>query len=812
MPLFDLPPRSDVASDKVIVKKAGKRKKTPATVRGGGGLVAQIANIKAKVLKELGKFEDETLIIRDELELSTYISKAIVYGEIAIDTETNGLNPLLDACVGICLYVPNEKTAYVPINHVSYITMERVGNQLTEEVVAKYLKLLEENKVRIIMFNAVFDVRVLKDQVGVKLTCYWDCKIASKLLNENEDYGEGGLKPLHNNYVLGGEGEAFAYDDLFDPKKIKFSVVPINIGALYAAHDAKITWELYDFQRKYIYYEPEYPAEHRDGLNGVSWVFFNIEMPIVEVVVSMEDTGVALDVKYANELEVKYTHLKEDATQKVYDILSDYEGKIADYREHHVGCKLDNPINLGSPQQLAILLYDILDYPSVDRKKPRGTGKPMLKAWKTPLADALLEYKAIDKLLGTFIIKLPKDRNPNDGRVHGRYNQYGAKTGRFSSKDPNLQQIPSHNKDVRPMFVASDGYVLMSSDYSQQEPSCLATFCKEAGFEALFEARFKGNDLYSAVASACFNLPYEECLEHFPKGAVIIQHDDGDWYYATDAEIANTALNTKIADGETDKYAKGKALRNMAKPVLLGILYGRGDDSVAEGMGITVEEAKQLKENLFKKFPEIRQFEQDSLRMARELGYVTTVCGRKRRLPDLQLPEYSFKWENGFAPEGDILDFDELEIEVPHSKQQFYTAKLKNARGWKQRDKIIESAKKEHIEIISNRGKIGDATRQCVNARIQGSAADLTKLAMIELFANERLRELGFRILIPVHDEIIAECPEKHAKECAELLAEVMSHAAEEILKMPFSCDVEISKAWYGKEYEFVYDEEEDEE
>ena len=459
--LFNLPPtRSTKDEDIAIAKKAKKSsKKAPSTVRGGGGLVTKIANIKAKVLKELGQYESETLIIRDELELSTYISKAIAYGEIAIDTETNGLDPLIDACVGVCLYVPNEKAVYIPINHVSYITMARVDNQLTADVVAKYLKLLDDNLVRIIMFNAVFDIRVLKDQVGVRLHCYWDCKLASKLMNENEDYGEGGLKPLHNKYVLGGKGSAFDFDSLF--KGVKAGLIPINIFAIYSAHDPKITWEFYNWQKQYIYYEPDKPNEDRNGMNGVSWVFFNIEMPIVDVVVDMEDTGVALDLDYTKELEVKYTKLREEALDNVYQLLAEYEEDIKNFRAQNRDCKLDNPINIGSPQQLAVLLYDILGYPSVDKKKPRGTGKPMLKKWKTPLADALLNYKAIDKLLGTFIIKLPKECNPNDGRVHGRFNQYGAKTGRFSSKSPNLQQIPSHNKDIRPMFTATNKETLV---------------------------------------------------------------------------------------------------------------------------------------------------------------------------------------------------------------------------------------------------------------------------------------------------------------------------------------------------------------
>jgi DNA polymerase-1 len=462
MPLFDLPPRSDVSSDKAIAKKAKSSKRTPTTVRGGGGIASLVAQIKATVNRELGKYEDETLIIRDEQTLHDYITKAIEYGEIAIDTETTGLDPLLDECVGIGLYVPNEKTTYTPMNHVSYITMEKIDNQLPKEVVARELERLNGDripfteKVKIIFFNAVFDIRVIKNRVGVTLTCYWDCKVASVLMNENEDYGEGGLKPLHLKYVHNGVGDAFAFDDLFDPKRIKFNLVPIREGGLYAAHDPKITYELYAWQKNYIYYDPTCAPEDRNGLNGVSWVFFNIEMPIVNVVVDMEDTGIALDTEYAKELEVKYNKLKEEASQKVYDILEEYQDKIKAYK----GDKLDNPINLGSPTQLAILLYDILGYQSVDKKKPRGTGKAILQKWKTPLANAIFEYKKVDKLL-TFITKLPKEINPKDGRVHGRFNATGTKTGRFSSKNPNLQQIPSHNKDIRPMFVATHGETIV---------------------------------------------------------------------------------------------------------------------------------------------------------------------------------------------------------------------------------------------------------------------------------------------------------------------------------------------------------------
>ena len=468
MPLITLPPiRSDKSNDLAIAKQAKKRTKAVTTVKGGGGIATQIANIKAMVLKNLGKYEGETICIRDEVRLADYIAEAIKVGEIAIDTETTGLDPLLDICVGVCLYTVGQKTAYVPMNHISYITMEKIENQLSKEVVAKYLKMLTGEcvpfvkKVKVIMFNASFDIRVIKNQIGVKLSCYWDCQIASRLLNENEPKGEGGLKPLHKKYVLNGVGDAFAFDSLF--KGIKFNLVPINIGYLYAAHDAKITYELYQFQKQYLYYEPECTFDDRNGMNGVSYTFFNIEMPCIDVVVDMEDTGIALDLDYASVLSEKFHKLKDEALDKFYSVLEEYQDKIDAYGSD----KLDNPINIASPTQLSILFYDILGYEAVDKKSPRGTGDAILQKWDTPLANAISEYRAIDKLIGTYIDKLPECVNPNDGRIHCKFNQYGADTGRMSSSDPNLQSIPSHNKDIRPMFRATDcEYVVDSVDNS----------------------------------------------------------------------------------------------------------------------------------------------------------------------------------------------------------------------------------------------------------------------------------------------------------------------------------------------------------
>lgn len=753
--LFDDNSRSNKKSDLDIAKSLKEKPKKRAVAVKSNGILSKIELIRQFVEEHLGKYKDEYLTITDENVLREYVAKC--NGQIAVDTETSGLDPLLDEIIGVCLYSPNAQPAYIPLRHKSVITGELLQTQLKPEVVAEILKPLE-NFDEDVMFNAKFDMRFCKNDLGLYLTCTWDGYLAGRLMNENEP--SKGLKALHAKYILEGKEDEFSFGEIF--KDIKFEYIPIDIATLYGAHDAVITWELYQFQKQYLYYDPECTFEDRNGMNGVAWCFFNIEMPCIKPIAEMEDNGILLDTDYASELSEKYHVLKEQALNKFYELLEPYQDKIRKFNS----AKLDNPINIGSPTQLAILFYDILGYESVERQPARGTGEAVLKSWNTDLTNAILDYRSLDKLIGTYIDKLPVCANPNDGRVHCSFNQYGADTGRMSSSEPNLQNIPSHNKDIRKMFVASPGCVLMSSDYSQQEPSCLAAYCKRMGYDKLYNVRLKGGDLYSAVASACYKRAYEDCVEF-------------------------------NADGT--KNAEGKKYRNLAKPVLLGILYGRGDRSVAEGMNITYDEAKQLKKNLFRDYPEIMIFERKSLEMGEDYGFVTTICGRKRRLPDLQLDEYEFKWID--APKSDdVLDFDgEVNTEVPDSIKDKYWRKLSQAR-FGQKKKIFEEAnKKDGIWIIDNGAKIADATRQCVNARIQGSAADLTKLALIDLYNNKELRDLGFRLLIPVHDEIIAECPEENAKECSRLLAEVMSKAAEKILGLPFKCDVEITHAWYGE-------------
>lgn len=759
MPLFEVKQRPGRGVDNKLAKKSKTVKKSVATVRGGNDLLGRINEIKASVEKNLGHLKDNYQVITDKEVLHDYIDSCIENKYISIDTETDGLDPLQNKLVGICVYTRGEKGSYIPLNHISYITGMKASGQIDMEVAIDEFKRLLEAKPTIDMFNAKFDIRFLRANGLKDIYCSWDGYLASQILNENEP--THGLKALHKKYILKGKSDAFSFDSLF--KGVTFDKIPINVGYLYAANDPVITTELCDYQRQHLR-----PDSDREDIRNMYWVFKNIEMPCVSVVADMEDTGIELDLKYSEKLSVKYNKMLKDKEEDFYKAIEPYQVKINSYRKVSNG-KLDDPINIGSPAQLKILFFDIMKLSPEDGST--GTDEATLKKLNNPVAKAVLEWRSLSKLVGTYIDKLPECVNPNDGRIHCSFNQYGARTGRFSSNDPNLQNIPSHNKDIRKMFKATDGYVLMSSDYSQQEPKVMTQMCEDP---KMIQAYKEGKDLYAEIAALSFNTTYDNCLEFRP-------------------------------DGSTN--AEGKNRRSQAKSILLGVLYGRGVPSIAEQLGTTREKAQAIKDSVFKGFPAIPKFEKDSLDMAYELGYVTTLWGRKRRLPDLQLPEFEFKWKDGAPPDDDLLDFDFINEpeyntdEVPDDVQNYYLRKLRNCWG-KEKHKIFKEAAEEGITVVDNGGKIADAQRQCVNSRIQGSAADMSKLAMIKVGNDERLKELGFRLLIPVHDELIGECPKENAKECKQRFADLMAQAAESKLTIPIKCDVEVTESWYGKSVE----------
>lgn len=435
---------------KQLMTKAKTVKKAEPTIKKGGSLITRIKNICDQVQKRLGHYAEQLELIQSVERLHEYIDACIQKGIIAIDTETTGLDPLTDKIVGACIYTYEQKPAYIPINHISYITNNRLEGQLTENEVGKEFQRLVDADVKIIMFNAKFDIRVIRHQLGVYMIPAWCGFIAGKCLKNNEL--EGNLKYLWKKYCSPDkEAEHFTFDKMFDG--LRFDLIPISTAYLYAAKDALMTLDIYDFQRPYL---TETDQKCIDcGFQKLAKLYREIELPIIPIVADIEDTGVAIDIAYAESLSVKYNKLLEEAKNAFNKELQNYKDQINAYVNSHPETKLEDPINIASSTQLAELFYDVLQQPSVSRKSPRGTGEEILQKMGHPLGKLILDYRGVAKLLNTYIDKMPKIINKKTGRIHCSFNQYGTDTGRFSSSDPNLQNIPSHNKDIRPMFIGS---------------------------------------------------------------------------------------------------------------------------------------------------------------------------------------------------------------------------------------------------------------------------------------------------------------------------------------------------------------------
>jgi DNA polymerase I len=766
MALFNL---SNSKTDREIDSKlAGKiitptisTKKTTSVKNNNGGLIERINNIVTLVNKHLGKYKDKYTIIKEEEVLKDYLKVIKNNGIYTLDTETSHIieregapDPMTCLLVGLCIYTPGQKAAYIPISHISHITGQKINNQLDIKFIIEQFKQLENPKYRAGFFNAKYDIRVLKHQMGLYLTPEWDGFIAARLLNENES--QNNLKFLHNKYILGGEkddSDALKFSDLFG--KIPFNQVPIGTAYLYAAGDSIKTYELNEFQREYL--TPSNEKCKSKKLEDVAKLYKEIELPLISVTAEMEDNGISFDLEYAKELSIKYHAKLDEIEKKFHDFCKTISKEIDYYQRIQAKSKLKNPINMRSTTQLSILLYDILKVKPVF-ENPRGTGDEILQKLNHPLVKIIQEYREISKLLSTYIDKLPKLVNPNTGKIHCSLNQAGTNTGRYSSSEPNMQNIPAHNKDIRQMFKASDNCLLACADYSSQEPRLTAHISQD---KRMIQAFIDGKDMYSEIAAISNNLPYYECTEFRKDGT---------------------------------KNPEGKERRSHSKAIVLGICYGKGIKAIAEDLRVTKEKAQQIYNKVMFEFPGLKNFMEESQNMARTLGYVTTNWGRKRRLPDIQLERYEYSY---ISQESNALDFDDEIIEVDEDIKRKYNAMLNSAWKDTDRQKIYALALANNIKIKNNGGLIAQAERQCVNSRIQGSAADQVKIALLLIYNNKEFRKLKAKLLLCIHDEIIIEAPKENMKKCVSILEECMLKAGES-LSVSSKVDTEVSDRWFG--------------
>lgn len=435
-------------------------------------LTERLRIITENVYKILGVYKENTIVIKTRQQLTEYIDAAIKNNLICIDTETNNsLEPVTCKLMGPCIYTPGQKNAYIPINHVNPDTGERLEWQLTEQDI--YEEFCRLDNTLIVMHNGKFDYQVIKCTTGKQLKVYWDTMIGTRILDENEK--SAGLK---QQYIakIDPSIEKYSIDHLFEG--VEYAVIDPEVFALYAATDAYMTYKLYEWQKKQF----EKPGHER-----IYKLFLEVEMQVMEVAAEMELTGICIDTEYAQRLSKKY-HDRLDSLNEQIDIeLHKYDEKIKEWRttedanykpekinpktgektfQKSKSEKLADPVALTSPTQLGILIYDVLQHPVVDKDNPRGTGEDILKKIDIPLSSLILQQRGLLKLINTYIDKIPTCVCEKTGRLHAHFNQLGAATGRFSSSDPNLQNIPSHDTSIRMLFSASPGHVLVGSDFS----------------------------------------------------------------------------------------------------------------------------------------------------------------------------------------------------------------------------------------------------------------------------------------------------------------------------------------------------------
>ncbi len=575
---------------------------------------------------------------------------------ISFDTETTSTDPMQARLVGISLAVKEGEGWYIPIGHAG-------AEQLPlEQVVAALRPALEDEGIAKVGHNAKYDMTVLARNGIAMRGLSFDTMIAEFLIDpgshslglKNLAWSRLGVEMTQIEELI-GKGK----------KQITMDQTPVEQAAPYAAADADIPLRLRGLQ------EPELREKNLWKL------FAQVEMPLVPVLMDMEMTGILIDVPYLREMSGVLTKRLVEIERDIYTLVG-------------------RDFNINSTQQLADVLFGKLGLKAPGGRKT-ATGKAstavdVLESLRGqhPIIELILEQRQLSKLKNTYIDALPELVNPATGRVHTSYNQAGAVTGRLSSSEPNLQNIPIRTdlgRQVRRAFIAAPGHVLMSADYSQVELRILAHLCGDPG---LREAFARGEDIHATTAAAIFGI----------------------------------ALSQVTSEQ-----------RRVAKAVNFGLAYGQGAFGLAQATGLSNADAQKFIDAYFARFSRVRQYVEETKHKAATLGYVETIMGRRRYFPILQS---------------------------------------------KERDPRTQIARRA-------------AERECINMPVQGSAADIMKVAMLRV-ADITTKVSNLKMMLQVHDELVFEVPERDANKVAMLVREAMEGAVS--LSVPLKVEVKAGKNW----------------
>ena len=640
-----------------IPGEAGERSETPAAALGMQlSMFPAAAPVPAEgdITPPVSVVAPETdYQVIDSLDaLADLVKRLKGAGCITFDVETTSTDAITADLVGVALTDAPGRGYYVPVSHLPF-AVSRL-NQILRP-------LFENSSLDKVAHNAKYDITVLA-QHGLEIRGHlFDTMIASWLINPS---GSHGLKNLA--WIRLGV-EMTEITELLGKGKnqITMAQVPVDQVAPYACADVDMTTRLVAGLTEEL------------KARGLWSLFSEVEMPLVPVLTDMERAGVRLDVAVLREMSHSLEARLRDIEREIQDL---------------VGYNF----NVNSTQQLSDALFIKLALPTTGLKKNQSghysTAADVLEGLRGqhPVLDLILEQRQLTKLKSTYVVALPQLVNPRTGRIHTSFNQTGAVTGRISSSNPNLQNIPIRTelgREVRRAFVADEGYKLVAADYSQVELRVMAHIAHDLGLLGAFD---RGEDIHAATAAAVLGIPLS---------------------------------------GVT------KDQRRIAKSVNFGLSYGQSAFGLAQQTGMSREEADKFIKTYFEKYPGVREYIERTKHQAAQQGYVETLLGRRR-----------------------------------------YFADLAKTRG-------PERARAE---------------REAINMPIQGTAADIIKIAMIRLHAALRERGLQARMVLQVHDELVLEAPDDEVDAVVPLVREVMSEAFE--LAAPLKVDVEIGQNWLEME------------
>ncbi|MBI5199651.1 MAG: DNA polymerase I [Nitrospirae bacterium] len=599
---------------------------------------------------DLDKREYST--ITSEGEFLKLLERMKEKGEFSIDIESTGKDPMMAEIVGISVSIEPHSACYIPLSHI----YPGAPHQLKKEYVLEKLKpILEDETLRKIGQNIKYEVVILRNH-GIDLKgISFDTMIASYLLNP--------VKPAHNLENIALEYldyKILTYEEVVGKgkKQIGFENVPLDIATKYSCEDSDITLRLKGILSTLI------------DNKGLRTLFHDVEMPLLEVLADIEMNGFKIDREIFPEMSKELEGQLNTIIERIY-FLSGEE------------------FNINSPKQLSEILFKKLGLKPTKRTKTGySTNVEVLEelSFQHELPREILEYRNLFKIKSTYLDTLPNLINPKTGRIHTSLNQTVTATGRLSSSEPNLQNIPIRGelgKRIREAFIAEKGNILLSADYSQIELRILAHLAQD---EILIDAFKRGEDIHTRTATEIFGLPPESITPD---------------------------------------------MRRQAKTVNFGIIYGMSSYGLSVELGIPPGQAKEIIDRYFETHRGVKVFIERNLKEAEAKGYVTTILCRQRHIPEL-------------------------------------------------------------MSQNSNVRQLGE--RLAINTPIQGSAADLIKLAMVNISKKFHRMNSDAMMILQIHDELVFESPEEEIEQIKKVVKEEMEGVIE--FSVPIKVDIGVGRNW----------------